>query len=242
MRDIAIVVPTSPIPSHPSTAIIEETLDSIRFHFPVEAIFLMVDGVREEATDDERMRYLEYVNNLIGIAMFKHKNVKFLPFPEHTHQAAMLRKTMQIIPIGRKIMFVEHDTPLVKSAIPWNAVEHAIDSQIVRLIRFLPEVEIHPEHAHLMLAPLVVKDVPLTPTIQFSARPHLAAWDFYDELLQRFSGNAKCFIEDKAHGICQGEPWDIWRMSVYTPPGDQKFSYHTDGRAGANKYDERQIF
>ena len=43
---ISILLPTSPIPHHPSTHILDEVIESIRVHFPDNELFLMIDGVR----------------------------------------------------------------------------------------------------------------------------------------------------------------------------------------------------
>jgi len=45
-RDITIVMATSVIPNHPSTAMIEQTISDIRFHFPDNEIIMQIDGLR----------------------------------------------------------------------------------------------------------------------------------------------------------------------------------------------------
>jgi hypothetical protein len=45
---ITVVIPVSPIKSHPDTAILDETLDSVRYHHPTAEIILTFDGIREE--------------------------------------------------------------------------------------------------------------------------------------------------------------------------------------------------
>ena len=46
-RDITIVLVTSVLPSHPNTDIIDETIKSIRFHFPDNEIIMQIDGLRK---------------------------------------------------------------------------------------------------------------------------------------------------------------------------------------------------
>lgn len=240
-KDITIVIPTSVIASHPSTEIIEETIASARHHLPESPILIMIDGVRLEQHNLET-QYLQYIHNLIGKALVKERNIMLAPFGQFTHQAGMLRKCLEVIHT-KLLLFMEHDTPLVKDEmIPWEICISAIADGTVNLIRFLHEAEIHPEHQHLMRGQMIYKGEPFTMTTQFSARPHLTTKRFYEELLAHFSPEAKCFVEDKAHSICQTESWLDWKMVVYTPPGNQKRSYHTDGRAGAAKFDETQVF
>jgi hypothetical protein len=78
----------------------------------------------------------------------------------------------------------------------------------------------------------------------------VAAVEFYRRILtDHFSEHAKCFIEDKMHGvaseayICEGmDGWRGCRLHIYAPEGDIKRSWHSDGRAGGSKYEADQVF
>ena len=65
--------------------------------------------------------------------------------------------------------------------------------------------------------------------------------DFYEVVLHNFSNGAVSFIEDKMHSVAQEYP-NHYRLAIYSPKGNIKRTYHTDGRAGENKYDESQVF
>ena len=242
MSQITVLIPSSPIASHPSTAIITETLVSVRFHLPDAPIIIMLDGVRPEQKQLYG-KYLQYMRNLADNPIFFQPNVTLIPFTEHEHQVGLLRKTLPRVTTPL-IMFVEADCPLVVDyALPMKEISEAILSGDVNSIRFLHESHILSEHGYLMCGEIESHGVPLTKTIQFSARPHVASVAFYEKLLSRFSRNAKSFTEDFAHSFCQTEPWDEWKLSLYTPHGvNQKRSYHTDGRAGAAKFDDKQVF
>ena len=46
MRDlVTVLIPVSPIPSHPSTEVLDVTIDSIRTRLPDAEIIIMFDGV-----------------------------------------------------------------------------------------------------------------------------------------------------------------------------------------------------
>jgi hypothetical protein len=60
-RDITIVIATSVLPSHPSTSIIDETIASVRSHFPENEIILQMDGLRKERMS-RKLDYDEYVH------------------------------------------------------------------------------------------------------------------------------------------------------------------------------------
>ena len=63
-RDITIVVVTSVLPSHPNTFILDETISSIRSHFPDNEIILQIDGLREERMS-RKLDYDEYKNRVL---------------------------------------------------------------------------------------------------------------------------------------------------------------------------------
>lgn len=240
---ITVLIPSSPIPSHPSTRIIFETIDSIRFQLPNADIIVMLDGVRPEQAE-AWPRYKEYARNLVeGLLFGDHRRIVVSAFTKHTHQVGMLRETMPAVKTPL-VMFVEHDTPLTKDAIDWQGIVEAIQKSVVDFVRFLPEPAIHPEHLHLMCGP--VDGYPLVKTIQFSARPHVASAIFYRKMLLRFSDQANTFIEDHMHGICQRDGcagWAAWKMAIYTPDvANKQRSRHLCGREDDPKFDDRLVF
>jgi hypothetical protein len=80
--DVTIVVPTSYIPSHPSTKIIDETIKNIRFHFPNNEIILQIDGIREEQKQYED-QYNEYKNKVLWKCLHEYKNILPIIFDKH---------------------------------------------------------------------------------------------------------------------------------------------------------------
>ena len=58
-KDITVIIPTSVIRSHPSTAIIDETINNIRYHLPDSEIILQIDGIRDEQLHRKK-EYDEY--------------------------------------------------------------------------------------------------------------------------------------------------------------------------------------
>lgn len=241
--EMTILVPISPIPSHPSTHILEQTLDSIRHHTKDE-IILLFDGIRSEQKSKEK-DYDEFIRQVLWKNR-KWKNVRPIIFEEHLHQIGMLRKVIDDIKTPL-LMFVEQDTPIVTDEpIEWEKIKQFILSGQSNLVRFYHEAFIHPEHKHLMLE---TKDI-FTETAQWSSRPHIASTAFYTRILRDyFSQNAKCFTEDVLHSKVfidfdkfgrQG--WEQWKLHLYNPGGNIKRSLHTDGRAGSPKLDNTQVW
>ena len=142
--DTAIVVPVSAIKSHPSTEIIDETIASIRHHFPNEKIIVTFDGIREEY----KHRYDDY-QKFIARFLIKYSNANIYPllFNQHTHQVGMMREAMKYIK-EKFIVYVEQDTPFTKDTIDWEGCKSSLDT--VDLIRFHFETRIPQPHHHLM--------------------------------------------------------------------------------------------
>lgn len=237
---ITVIVVTSPVPSNPSTAIITETLESIRWHLPSAKIIVLADGIRPEE-EERRDAYMTYLGYLANLLVEKFSPAYFAVSYKHVHQIGMMRRIVPTL-LTDLLLFVEHDTPLLKEGIDWKGIVTALLDGVFDYIRFNPEPAIPEEHSHLMLGAMTYCGVPVMRTIQFHARPHLARVDFYKRLLRRFSPEANCFIEDKAHSICQTEGWDTWKLAIYTPEGNQKRSTHTNAREGARKWDDLQTF
>lgn len=229
-----VLIPTSPIPSHPSTAIIEETIQSVRDRLPSSEILIMCDGVRPEQADMTDP-YSEYLRRLIYLCDTDWEARPFI-YP-WLHQAGITRRTLDWVETPT-VLFVEQDTPLV-GEIPFGRIIPLVESGVVNLIRFYHEVEIHPDHQHLMIGTGTIGHVGLTFTTQWSQRPHVARTDFYRKMLDRFfTYSSRTMIEDRVHSPAQTEPAGDWRLALYTPAeANIKRSTHTDGRAGGPKFE-----
>lgn len=242
---ITVLITTSPIKSHPETHIIDETIASVRAQLPDAEIILVHDGVRAEQ-EGMREAYEEYIGRVLWKANHQWHNVLPLIFDEHLHQAVCTKRAIERVRTPL-LLFIEGDTPLTDGDIPWTAISDAITNGDANVVRFSHEVAILEPHRYLMLddEPQKVAGVPMTRTIQWSQRPHLASVVFYRSLLARcFPKDEHNFIEDVAYGklvvdhdVKGDAGWLGWRTWLYTPEGNIKRSYHTDGRAGADKYD-----
>ena len=239
-HDLTVVIPTSPIPSHPRLGVIDATIDSIRQRTDAE-ILVMCDGVRQEQRH-RRADYYEYLRRLM-LYCEKVPNITPLVFEEHLHQAEMLRRVLDEIDT-EFVLFVEHDTPLVNE-INLDHVIRMMQADSINLMRFHHEVAILDAHAHLM--------VDLHPasgyrrTMQWSQRPHVARTGWYRDITDRFfAPEARTMIEDVMFGVVEhdwitrGEAgWRDWRLAIYEPQGNIQRSTHTDGREGDPKFEDK---
>jgi hypothetical protein len=235
--EITVLVSSSPIPSHPSLAIIQETLDSIRYHLPDAKIIIMLDGVREEQKDREKAYHQHIMQLATKLLASKDRQVRLYPFNDFTHQAWMTMKTLETI-YSPLILFVEHDTPLVDKPIDWPLLKRMIREGYTNHIRLHYDEQIHPEHQHLMRGKLTEN---LIKTVQWHQRPHLAHATWYEQILaNNFTEKSRTWIEDKVYSPVTCAPWEEYKLTVYDPEGtgqNMKRSRDLNGRAGDKKYD-----
>lgn len=242
---ITVVMPTSPIVSHPDTAIVQQVVDSVRFHLPGAEVIIAADGVRPE---QERLRpaYDEYLRRLLWLADHQWGNVRVELHEEHQHQANVTRQALESVRTPL-ILFVEHDTPVWPEPIDWPALVAAVRSGRANLVRFHHEAHVLEVHQHMMLdrEPQDIEGAPLLRTVQWSQRPHLASTGFYRTLLAaHFPESGRTMIEDRMHGILHNAyrqhgmaGWEQYRTFMYAPPGDIKRSGHLDGRDTEPKFE-----
>lgn len=234
---ITVVVPVSPIPSHPGIHILEETLNSIRHHLPDSEIILTFDGVRPEQ-EDMREAYEESIRCTLWRCDHYWKNVTPLIFEHHQHQSGMMQVALHRINTPL-LMYVEQDTPLViDEPIDWTTITDFITSERADLVRFHHEAHVLDVHRHLMQE----QDGAFWRTTQWSQRPHVASKQFYLNAMQHLSADARCFLEEKFAGVAQEQTG--WRLWIYHPDGAPgiKRSYHLDGRAGGPQFTDSQVF
>ena len=245
MKDkITVIISSSPIPSHPSPAMIMETIASVRAHLPESEIIIMQDGIRPEQKDWEA-RYEEYKRRLLIEIRNNYTNVLPIFFDEFLHQAEMTRRTLEHIKTPM-LLFMEHDCPLTDDLkIEWEGVVKTIESGWAESVRFhhLDHGFIHPEHMHLAIDKCrqEVCGVKLMRTRQYSQRPHVASVDYYRRLLSEFSANCRTFIEDRAYTLFY-ENKIPFKLAIYTPEGHIKRSRDLNGRAGGPKFDNALVF
>ncbi len=258
MPDLTVVVPVSPIVSHPDTTVLDETLKSVRHHLPDAEIALTFDGVRAEQ-EHRRGDYEEFIRRALWRADHYYGRIWPLIFDTHQHQSGMLRDVLDKIETPL-LMYVEQDTPLVTDEpIDFDAIAAYILAGSSNLVRLHHEAVIPPDHQHMMhgnIRHVVYTDdhrnseTEFILTSQWSQRPHIASTAFYRRIMaDHFTPTARAFIEEKMHGVIDNayrrdgiHGWEQYRLHIYNPGPNLKRSYHIDGRQGEPRYDEQQVF
>lgn len=244
---ITVIVPTSPIPSHPDTAVIEATIASLREQLPTAEILVTIDGVRPEQAH-RQADYDEYVRRLLWLTDHHWHNVLPLLMDEWLHQANCTRRALEEVRTPL-ILFVEHDTPIL-GEIDWPSLCGFVQSGEANVVRLHHETTILRDHTSIMLdkqTRWVGPDqrLPLRRTRAWWQRPHVASARFYRErIMAMFTESSRSMIEDAVYGPMSSDctdhgeaGWWDWRVWIYTPPGDIKRSTHLDGRDTDEKYE-----
>jgi hypothetical protein len=238
MDKITVIIPTSVLPSHPSTRIIDETIRNVRLHLPDSEIILQMDGIRDEQKDRE-VDYSTYKNKIMWKCLHEWKNVLPVVFDELHHQTDMLKETIDLVRTPL-ILYVEGDAPLTPDrAIDWQkCIDFILDGH-ANTIRFHHENVIPKEHEGLMIGSI---DDGFIKTVQWSQRPHLSSVLYYKEVVIP-TLQPKTFIEDTFHGVVANDwndhgkiGWNKHRLWIYHPNKGIQRSYTTDGREGGRKY------
>lgn len=245
-KDITVIIPTSVIRSHPSTAIIDETISNVRHHLPDSEIIIQIDGIRDEQLHRKK-DYDEYKNRILWKCLHEWTNVLPIVFDEHSHQTTMMKKTIDLVKT-RFLLYVESDTPLViDEPIDWEVCMDFMNRGRANTIRFHHEGVIPKEHGHLMFG--IDGEGPFMGTCQWSQRPHLSFTSYYRDVVLPISWD-KTFLEDQFHGIVSEDykllpnngGFEKHKLWIYHPNNKNiKRSYHLDGRNGLRKFTNDDI-
>ena len=256
--DVTIIVPTSYIPSHPSTKVIETTIKNTRFHFPDSEIILQIDGLRSEQSDYKK-DYDEYKSRVLWKCLHEWENVLPIIFDKHSHQSTMMKKTINLVQTPL-ILYIEGDLPLrTDRDIDWNKCLDMFEYNKANTIRFYLREEMPQEHVHMMCGQ---EDV-FMKTVQWSQNPHLSFTSYYKDVVLPSIGERN-YIEDEFYGKAQvdceylpGEKiitiepyvfkirnWEAHKMFIYYPDNGQNVSrvLHLDGRQSTRKFTQDDEF
>jgi hypothetical protein len=246
---LSIIMPCSPIISHPSTEIIEESIRRIRAYPELKDVEILIccDGIRAEQ-EHYRENYEEYKRRLIDLCKFDSDFKGCLPiiFQEHYHQVKMLTEALKMVKTPL-IFFVEADTFPIRE-IDFSSIINSFEDPRVNYIRLSIFDHILGEHSHLYFGELEsIQGCPLLKTSQFSARPNIARKEWYEKLIEEyFDGDCICFVEDIIDPQAQisirdsTKPFDYWGMYLYHPDTkDITRSATNNGRGSESKYFQR---
>lgn len=237
MDNITVLIPVAPIPSHPSSEVLDQVIASIRERLPTSEIILMFDAPPPWLMH-LKTNYETFKQNMLWKTNNELTNVTPLVFDSHHHQSLMVKKALDMVRTPL-ILWSEQDTPL-HNTIPFEQLAEVVLTGYANSIRFSHEATVLPDHADLFLdaAPIDILGVPLLRTKQWSGRPHLAATGFYRDIVAKYWTDQPEFIEHRMYGTVVEGDYDEFRLHLYAPPDTYVTSKHLDGRRlGAEGYD-----
>ena len=127
---VTVVMPTSPIRLHPSLAIIEETVESVRAKLGERVeIIVMVDGIEGQNRD-----YSKYVGDLMWKCNHEWTNVLPVIFDKKSQQATMTYAVLDLVKTPL-LLFVEHDAPLC-GEFDWDGLIRVCVEGDANVVRF----------------------------------------------------------------------------------------------------------
>lgn len=249
---ITVLVPVSPLPSHPSLDVLDATLTSVRSYLPAAHIVIMADGVRpeQEHREADYATFLDLLDAQWGdrITLASHRH--------HQHQARMTRQALAEEVTTPLVLFVEGDCTL------WGDIRFDVLADLLMVgkantVRLHHEASILQGHEWLNVKGGTIENVrgrsglgsaPLVATAQWSQRPHLSRADYYRWLLgpRHFHPDTRSMIEDVVHGVVIEDwrrggvaGWQEHALYIYAAQdehGSLKHSETCDGRQDDPKY------
>lgn len=220
---ITTLTPTSAVPSHPDTFIMDGCMEGLQHHFPNAKKLILADGVWDGIAH-RKEQYAEYLNRIDR----KYPNTQVIRFPYHTQQTAMAQYAIQNFLQTKLIFWDEHDAPLrTDREIDWDEILHYLQSgnaDLIRLCYF--EEGIHPEHEHLTRG----RDGHFVRTVQFSGWCFLTTVKYFVEKIFTGQTIGKEMLELRMYGLVANAPWEQYKIAQYVPDGPAQRFRHSNGR------------
>jgi hypothetical protein len=229
-QQVTVLIPTSPIPRHPDTALLEECVAGIRVHFPQAHIIIMADGIRSQIAFRSE-QYAEYLKNLVTlINEGKLGNTKMSVFANHSQQATMTQNMIHHHVTTPLILFVEHDAIFRPSpAINFPAIFDLLLTEQANIVRFYGWQDVWPEHTYLMRGEFNHMNSRFVKTVQYSQWPLVSRTDYHQKMLAKHVKPGQVtMIESALYGPVVAAPWEDNKIVIYL---DEALVFqHKDGR------------
>ena len=224
---ITVLIPTSPIPLHPDTRIMDETVEGIRHHLPEAQIIILADGVWAKL-EHRRAAYNEYLN----IIETKYYKTRVVRFQQHTQQTAMSQYAIQNFVQTKLIFWNEHDAPLrTDRAVDWDTIVSEVESGNAGLVRFTYFDEgIHEAHEHLTRGRYVLNGVTYVKTTQFSGWSFMTTVDYFVNKIYTGQPIGLEMLEIRMYQDVANSPWEKYKIVIYCPDSPAQRFRHSNGR------------
>ena len=216
---ITAVITTSPIPSHPSTRIIDQAYNSIRQHLPEIPILILADGVRDEQQVWTE-KYKEYLSFLKQKERYK-PDTHVIQFPIFMHQAGMLREVLKKkndIISTPLILWIEHDFYLLPEVIDWPGIVETLLDNEVTSVRFSTNNDNYAKPPFEREAFISQAGIPLRKTIEYLSFPNIARRELYDAFMPQFQTGRTHIECGQTRSLTERDDGRTLKLSIYNPP------------------------
>jgi hypothetical protein len=143
---LSVVIPSSVIPTHPSTDVIDQCYASVRFHLPDARVYILLDGLRLEDLT-RKSAYDAYKNELKRRVREdpKWQNVTLVESSEFRHEAGQAREFLKSgICATPLVLWLQHDAVLLPEAIEWDEIAAVLQENTLSCVRFNIESDQYP--------------------------------------------------------------------------------------------------
>jgi hypothetical protein len=226
---VTCLIPTSPIPRHPDTGLVERCVAAVRHYFPTAHCVLLADGVRPQVAH-RKDQYAEYLKRLVNLVNDgKLGNTKLSVYANHSQQAIMTRNVLHHHVTTPLILFVEHDAVLrTEPPINFEVIFDLLLRKEANLVRFYNWKDIWHEHEYLMRGELTHAGQRFVKTVQYSQWPLVSRTDYHQNLLKALPPHQVTMIEPAVYYRVANSEWEDHKILIYLD-GDLPFE-HVDGR------------
>jgi len=239
---INVVVLANPSESHPSTQIIEETIESVRnFTGLNKAHFILShDGIPNSLVH-LKSQYEEYLSNL-EIKFNRDPQVTILRAQKHLHLSGNISQALRIVK-SKYVLLVQHDLPFIRKI----EIDHCLLAlekyPEIKHLRFNKE-ENFPYEFDCMPPnrrksytqhnlELNKNSISVIKTLGWSDNNHLCNKDYYEKVVFQIVKNRKIAPEHALNKVSNVFTGRLLGNYIYGAVGDPAAIKHLDGRQGA---------
>lgn len=246
-EDTAIIITSSPVPSLPSTYMVEMVINStkrIRGLSPTAPIFVTIDifhqnklrGLTDAEFKEHSMKLEQYSINLYNLYL-RNTNVHVIPNMRHNHIGGSTMKAMNLIeqhyPTVKYLYYLQHDFYFAKDVDHNALVSAMIEHPTLNWVRFMKNKR--PKKGCADMQEIKLKGqgaISLAPTSGYTDNNHLTRLQWYKEVIKSLEN-----LERAPEGPLQNRAWAFCDNSNATDVIGGLYVYseadviaHLDGR------------
>lgn len=226
MCEFTVIITASFIPSHPSTKIIKETIDSLKYISKNQNFSIILSH-----DFSENPQYIEYLNNL-KIYYKDNERISIYVRETHGHLVGNIRNVINYV-TTRYILVVQHDLPFIKEFDIEKIIIDMDEQPAVKCLRFNKRHNLKrgiDKISYIFGHQTVCKNYTYTRTPGWSDNNHLCSTDYYKNvvLVECRDGTAMEHTLAKRSKTKPGHR--KYGPYIFGPNGHEPMIKHIDGR------------